>query len=108
VQDSLCLRQKNKKVPGGSRKGRPGILQGIKKAEQMARSHLFNSVFWSELKGLLNGFAVDLDLDIVVQIIDVIAVAIQADVSGTYALGINEFALVGLDVVHIFSHAQPG
>jgi hypothetical protein len=44
----------------------------------------------------------------VIQIGVVVALAVQANVSGTLAFGVNEFSLVGFDVVHVCSDPETG
>ena len=56
----------------------------------------------------LCGFAVNLVLDIVVQVVVGAAVAVEPDVAGLDALGVDKFALGGLYIMHIFADAKAG
>src|SRR5262249_59362432 len=47
-----------------------------------------------------------LDLDIVVQFVSCVSVAVEANIAAFHALGVNQLALVRLDVVHVLSCAE--
>lgn len=55
-----------------------------------------------------NRFAVDIDLDIVIQVITGIAVAVEADVARLNSLGIDQFTFGGFHVVQALAYAQTG
>jgi len=55
---------------------------------------------------LLCGLAVDFHFDVVIQVVRSVPVAVEADVTGPGAFGVDEFALVGLNVVHIGADAE--
>lgn len=55
-----------------------------------------------------NWFAVNINLDIVIQVITGIAIAVEADIARLDTLGIDKFALGGLHIVQILAYAQTG
>src|SRR4030065_2317311 len=57
---------------------------------------------------LFCGFAVNFDFNVVVLFISAIAIAIEVDITSLDTLGIYKFALIGLNVMHVFADAKTG
>src|SRR5579859_3205609 len=57
-------------------------------------------------RSLGGGFAKHFNLGVMVQLVGGVALAVQAHVAALDALGINELALIGLDIILVLAGAQ--